>query len=89
MSTYVGGDAQNDAQKRCKMQPQVATLMRSLSLGSSRSLVFAYCLSGLESAAWFFKSMHGMQGVSGSNPLGSISKINSVTDEFFGGPQEL
>jgi hypothetical protein len=30
-----------------------------------------------------------MQGVSGSNPLGSISKINSVTDEFFGGPQEL
>ena len=41
MRTCIGGDAQNDAQKCCKMQPQVATLMRSLSLVASESLVFA------------------------------------------------
>jgi hypothetical protein len=29
-----------------------------------------------------------MQGVSGSNPLGSIRKTKTVIDKFFGGPQE-
>jgi hypothetical protein len=38
--------------------------------------------------AQLVEHLHGMQGVSGSNPLGSTSKIKPVTDRFFGGLQE-
>ena len=37
-------------------------------------------------AVSFNDKLHGMQGVSGSNPLGSISRIKPVTDRFYGGP---
>jgi len=48
----------------------------------------ACCHSGFcccRNASQVLLAFHGMQGVSGSNPLGSTSRIKLVTDRFFGG----